>query len=413
MKPAVNKYTNAITAIIVGVPLAIYVRYVFLYAINLPRLDDYNAILSFLIEYSNATGSDQKLALLFSQHNEHRILLSRIIYVLYYSICGEVNFRHIIFINAGILLLLYAIIARFIINVLPGRWHLSLIVLSMGVFSLNNYENMNFAMAGIQNLGVILLFVGSMQAYSSRWRAMLPLAVLLHIVCIFSSGNGIVASFFLWLFCITGERRVVAIVSTIVFFVFTPLYYYHYTPAPPVFFTLNPVLFLPYFLEALGAHFNKELGVIAGVLLVVSLLLLKPWNAIVNQSTRRLWFIIAFAIVSLGVMAVYRGKQPLDFAYSSRYFILSHLVAALTFTLYMYRFREKQTIAATAIIFSLMVFVAIRNYNDGHLKFADLSVHTSRVQYDYPNEEYAKKTTAEACLMEIYCIENHRNIFIK
>lgn len=62
---------------------------------NVPIMDDYDAILAFL---NNWRGADLmgKLSLLFQQYNEHRLLHSRIVYVLYYSLFGNVDFRNLI-----------------------------------------------------------------------------------------------------------------------------------------------------------------------------------------------------------------------------------------------------------------------------------------------------------------------------
>ena len=80
--------------------LAIYCLTVIRYAYNMPVGDDYDAILNFLNQYFE-TDWLSKLQLLFGQHNEHRILLTRLISVIDLSIFGSINFSHLIWLGAG------------------------------------------------------------------------------------------------------------------------------------------------------------------------------------------------------------------------------------------------------------------------------------------------------------------------
>ncbi len=77
--------------IIAAVPIILYYLFVFTCAINIPIMDDYDAILGFANNFFS--GSHNKLALLFSQHNEHRILFCRCLTALSCFLTGSVNFR--------------------------------------------------------------------------------------------------------------------------------------------------------------------------------------------------------------------------------------------------------------------------------------------------------------------------------
>ena len=112
IKKNINKL-NVINSLFILVPVIIFITYVYAYAINIPRQDDYDAILSFITLFKKANFSS-KISLLFLPHNDHRILSTRIICACYYSIFGCINFRHLIFINALSLLSIFALLINLI-----------------------------------------------------------------------------------------------------------------------------------------------------------------------------------------------------------------------------------------------------------------------------------------------------------
>ena len=64
-------------------PILIHLYYVCHYAVNIPLMDDYDAVLGFLNDFKKS-GTADRVVLLFSQHNEHRILSSNLFYAAYY-----------------------------------------------------------------------------------------------------------------------------------------------------------------------------------------------------------------------------------------------------------------------------------------------------------------------------------------
>lgn len=406
--PALKGYRWILLALI-ATPFLIYIKYVLTYAVNIPRQDDYDAILGFLVQYNKAVGSN-KLWLLFGQHNEHRIFSSRLAYALYYHITGTINFRHIIFIDGVILSLLFLVTAGFIRRMLPGNWHIATLVLSICLFDLNNYENMNFAMAGMQNFGIVLLFAASLWGYGKLQTKWAIIAALLQAVAVFSSGNGLLAAFFLVLYTAFLRYRTGMVLSILSFALFVPLYYVQYQKIETGFFTSDPQKFVPYFMHCLGAHFSKELGVPAAAIMLLLMAVFLPvqrWFRFAPE-TLPIVAMLGFLVSSVAVMSVFRGNLPVDVAYSSRYFIYSHLITTIIFALFLYRYRQKNVRVATGIAMALLIFVAIRNYNDGSKMFGGFSYVTSTSEFDYPNEPHARKICEDACNLNIYCIDQYR-----
>lgn len=391
-------------------PFIIYLSFVQQYALNLPRMDDYDAILNFLNNFKKAQFAE-KLSLLFSQHNEHRIFTSRLVYAIYYEVFGHINFRNIIFINAITIFFIYLILVYFIKKLMPVLWPLAALAFSMCIFDINGFENADFAMAGMQNYGVILFFVASIFFYSLESKKFIPLAALCQVLCIFSSGNGNLGAFLVLLFTIFNKEKTKTITALMCLLIFAPLYYLHYIKPPTNFFTLNPSKFIPYFFHSLGAHFGYHLGFFAGAGLFVSLIGLLPFTDgfKTKENTLPFVFISGFVICSMGIMSVFRGNLPIEGSQSSRYYIYSHLLVALVFLFILLKLEGKKMQLQIATAMILVLFVLYRkNYNEGKSGFEYFYSSLKNNEFDYPDKPWAKQITDEACQLHIYCIGEER-----
>ena len=63
------------------------------YAVNIPVDDDYSETIPFILEYQNAIALADKLFLIFAPYNDHHVVTNKIVYVLIYSLSGEINFH--------------------------------------------------------------------------------------------------------------------------------------------------------------------------------------------------------------------------------------------------------------------------------------------------------------------------------
>lgn len=175
------------------IPWLLIVRTVAEYTYNIPKLDDYDAILGFMNDFAKADFGT-RLQLLFAQHNEHRIFTSRIIYLLQYYITGSVNFKSIIYIGNLQLIPIFILFAYFIKRFVKTMWVVPAIAASLCIFDVAGYDNSGFAMAAIQNYGVVMYFALSLYFYHTKGRHNIWLAPLMQVLCIFSSGNGMVGA---------------------------------------------------------------------------------------------------------------------------------------------------------------------------------------------------------------------------
>jgi hypothetical protein len=402
--------------VIIGIPIFVFIYHVYVYAVNLPRYDDYDAILGFLNSYKNAT-IQEKFRLLFTQHNEHRIFSSRLSYVLFKGFFGTINFRYIILFNSLLLVAIYLLLVHLVRKVLPDLWQVGALALSISVFDLTNYENANFAMAGMQNFGIILFFLYSMYFYSRSSNKVLVIAVLLQILCVFSSGNGGLGSFLITAYVMLTGSKTKRIVALLTLILITPLYYISFNKGGADFFTLNPVKFVPYFLHSLGSHFGFKSGLIAALFMLFLFVFMLPINKIgslkrpkgLSPQTMIFLFLGLFILSSLGVMSIFRGNTEVEISCSSRYTIYSHLFAGVVFIFLLIKYKDKNRLVdISAISIIILITAYTLNYEEGRRGFVTFYTSKRDIQYQYPDIQRAKVISDEACRLNIYCIEQAR-----
>jgi len=74
----INKFKWWHFSLIVA-PILIYYYWIKLFGVNCPQLDDFSVLLG-LMEISNASTFKEKLQLVFSPHNEHRIIFTKLVF---------------------------------------------------------------------------------------------------------------------------------------------------------------------------------------------------------------------------------------------------------------------------------------------------------------------------------------------
>lgn len=185
-----KKALNILLSLIILIPIVLFFGIWDYYAVNIPKWDDH-ALKSFIIEYAGATDWQGKLSALVRQHNEHRIALTRLFAWLDFSVFGSLNYRHLMV--AGNLLLLLAIPIWYGILKDNKKPYYALIPVPFLWLSLALWENMYWGMASIQNFGVVTLSLWSIYLSVNKKFSLYVLAILLGLLAVFTSPNGILA----------------------------------------------------------------------------------------------------------------------------------------------------------------------------------------------------------------------------
>ncbi len=411
------------------IPAIIYFKLVDKYAVNFPYMDDYNAILEFLSKFKIASFAD-KFFLLFSQHGDHRIFHSRVIYVIYYYLFGRINFRSIIFIGNLQLVVIFILLVLFIRKAIPKYWNLASLIVGFCIFDPSSYENADFAMCGVQNYGLIMLFLLSLFFYNKVGTKFLIAGAIFEAVCIFSSGNGLICAICLTLFLLLKKENRKAIISAAILAVCGGLYYLHYVKSDPLggthggFELSRNIKFL---LHMLGSHFSYESGIPIGIGVLIALLVLMPISikniknisklqVNIKENTLPFLCVLAAVLGTMFTISMFRSNLAMGElgSYSSRYLINSHLLIAILFVFLWLKFEGKKSFWYVSVVATLLLLYAYNgNYEYGERCMDMTQKRLENLPYFFGDHSPASNATAkaieeEACRLDIYCIKDER-----
>src|SRR5436190_10173271 len=179
---------SPLLALCVALPIGFHYFLLDKYAVNIPYLDDFPTILDFLNNFTQ-TDFPGKIKLLFAQHMEHRIVFSKLFFLLDYYVLGGVNFKSIILLgNTGLIACLFALY-----RVTPGDTNKLFYFLPIPFFLIQSqhFESAYWAMACIQNFYVAAFAILALLQLNTPTRKGFWLAALFSILAIFTSGSGI------------------------------------------------------------------------------------------------------------------------------------------------------------------------------------------------------------------------------
>ncbi len=199
--PWFSSYTGSIPTvpfvtfwgILLTIPIGIYYLTIYKNAYNFPYEDDFNSSLSFVTEFIfGGLGLWDKLKLVFSQYNEHRIMFNRLVFLADYWLAGNLNFRHLILIGNLSLLIVCFLFGRVAFRTFPLHYRLLyLLPVSYSLFSFQYWELSTWSMAALQNLCVVPFALFSLHSLSKPGRKSFMLACGAAILATYTSGNGL------------------------------------------------------------------------------------------------------------------------------------------------------------------------------------------------------------------------------
>jgi hypothetical protein len=175
------------------VPPVVFYALFFRYTVDIPVNDDYRAILQFMNTYLETLSFFERLKLIFSQHNEHRIVYDRLWVLINYALAGKINFNFLCLIgNLSLTGIFYILSLR--LRQLAVSW-IYFIPVSVLIFNIAFWENMTFAMAGMSNFTVFLFVLLSLYFLTedATKAKHIFLSIFFMIAAVFTQGGGIFA----------------------------------------------------------------------------------------------------------------------------------------------------------------------------------------------------------------------------
>lgn len=184
---------NILAALLILFPITVFYLVFQKYAVNIPHWDDF-AIRNTLAQMLETESFLEKIKLLFSQHNEHRILLTRLSAWIIYALQGTLNLKSLMFIGVsalvGLLFIFFQISKKYNFPLL------AFVPVSFILFNIGLFENTFWGMASVQNFGVIffafLAFYWLVFSIENKRKHYLYLALFSCFIGVFTSSNGII-----------------------------------------------------------------------------------------------------------------------------------------------------------------------------------------------------------------------------
>jgi hypothetical protein len=175
----------------VAVMAGIYAFTVWRYTINFPFWDDYFALLDFIDVQITEPSIAIRIAALFEQHYEHRVVTGRLIAWAWYGVNGAVNFRALVFIGNAFYFVWFYWLTNQATKRNETTW-IGIIILAAFTFSINQWDVSSWATTALFFYSIDLLALTAIICYFSASKYAILLAWLAGLLATFSGANGII-----------------------------------------------------------------------------------------------------------------------------------------------------------------------------------------------------------------------------
>ena len=227
-------------------------------AFSAPYEDDYHAVLSFAAGYQSLPTWKQKLlAIAAAQHNEYKLILEHSVVAAELELARHLNLYLLAILGDLALLpiayLLWQTYQEQDID--PTYRMLKLLPVSLLFFALIEWETLDWAMAGLQNIAVVAFVLLALYLLIPRKtfapsRTRMILACLAAALAAFTSANGFLLAPVGLLILFARRAYARALLWCVSFGIPLAAYLYHYVPVVeprhPYFFLTRPLFFLAF-----------------------------------------------------------------------------------------------------------------------------------------------------------------------
>lgn len=400
---------NILATILILFPIAVFYFVFQKYAVNIPHWDDF-AIRNTLAQMIETESVFQKIKLLFSQHNEHRILLTRFSAWMVYLLEGTLNLKSLMLIGIiallGILFLLYKVSKKYNSSLLAFV-PISFIFLNVGLF-----ENTFWGMASVQNFGVIffafLTFYWLVFSVENKHRHYFYFAIFSCFLGVFTSSNGIIIPLIGCLVLLVQQRKtqLVVFLSSSVVLVFGFFYGFQKNPDNVVKTDFSDVkTIIKGTLATFGSVLDSsaiapakhlDLAMAFGLFILIFICLFayqvifKKYN--LSERTADLFLLACLAFISITSVgiAVARISYGIEILMTSKYKIYS-VLSMVIFYLVAYNSlaeRYKNNFTQLAIVFSIgfNLYTYLTVYQD--IKYLNQERITDQFKQQYSDKSF-------------------------
>ena len=315
-----------------------YFYYIVQYAVKIPYLDDYDAILKYILTFREVNFGEQLQSLLLP-HNEHIMMMTRVVSWVSYSLTKKIDFGSLLFIGNGLLLIQLCFLYRLFTP--SNRFSSIYFLLVLLVFLNPQYSPTSFwTMALWSNIWVLLPVTLSIFLLSNPkiWYWALPAALL----SLFSNGNGLMIWPVGFLILLMDKRplKQYIIWGTTAVLASGSYFYLMRQQASSSFFELSNLLFLPLnllaFLGSYGALLGGKLGqtmaVLVGIIVaIMTLISFKKYLKTRERTDLILLSLMSFIFLTALTVALFRAEKGMSIIIGGRYRQYSSLAVVISF----------------------------------------------------------------------------------
>ncbi|MBL9206759.1 MAG: hypothetical protein JNN01_16840 [Opitutaceae bacterium] len=156
---------------------------------NIPMWDEFDTVLTFLLDFRAADSLGAALAEFFAMANEHCVLTSRLVFVALYELTGKADFVHLAMAGNAFMLAALWVGTRGVAE--KGARLAWLAVATLLVFQLQHHENLFSSYASIDHFQVVLLTTGCLVLVVRGSTRALIGAGLLASLAVFTLAHGV------------------------------------------------------------------------------------------------------------------------------------------------------------------------------------------------------------------------------
>jgi hypothetical protein len=386
IKPNLIRFQKYFIVIFILLPILFFFFNVIISTDNIPFKDDY-VLLDSILQMKTADSFSVWLSAFLKQVNQHRFGFERTMMWLIYKVFGSENIKAQILIGDLFLLgILY-----FFIKIFRGfqlSW-LYFIPISLLLFNYSYFENATWGIAAIQNTPIIFFALLCIYLLISRTPKNFYLAILVAIITMFTSGNGL-GIWVVGLLLLSTQLRWkelliwTLVAGGVIYFYFQ--YDYDFIQSDKANLWTHPFLNLFYLLAFWGnvffANVPHPLGnyryldillcMSTGVFLTLMMvgIVWKIWQVRLQKNNTHLWFLLAgmcflamtglMLVVSRPVeIKVYSGGDLL----SRRYMIFGAIFLGFGYLSYLSLFKNHKYFLRLIIIVALPLSLGLNIYS--------------------------------------------------
>lgn len=373
------------------------------YTYNLPMWDDYDQTLSFMNKYVQAGSMHDKILLLLSQHNEHRILTVRLSDVIYYDIFGKIDFRCLIYISQ-ILLLLIIFVLYFALNQINSNnrvINLTLsIILVLCTSAAGSLTWLGSAMQQNSQMLFSLLAIFMITRYEkSGSKFDISFYCLLFVINGFTGGGWIILTVSMLLYLAYSKRMKLCILTVLMAMLIGVIYFkvLPYNSLPHEFHSIfKLLLFIVGFTGS--TFFCNKLAFLPGVLIVFYTLF--NLRQMIKNKILLCWLLFFFTnALVIGVSRQWTGSYGYDDRYTIYSLVnLAFVISFLFNTKYANDEKKKLIIMGIILFFSICSFLKVIRPKS----WVNLRSVLVLNSINYPNVSYGIAVYEESKKLGIY-----------